>query len=113
MAADQNFDEPTLRAFLERMPGLDLVRVREVGLARAADPHVLEWAAAEGRVLLTHDRDTMPGHAYERVRAGLPMPGVVEVPSDPAIGPTVDDLEVLVACSLKGELEGQVVYLPL
>lgn len=102
-----------MRALLERMPGLDVVRVREVGLARAADPDVLAWAATEGRVLLTHDRDTMPGHAYERVRTGLPMPGVVEVPSNPAIAPTVDDLEVVLACSREGELEGQVVYLPL
>jgi hypothetical protein len=40
---------------------------------------VLEWAAQEGRVLLTHDVATITHHAYERVRAGKPMPGVFEV----------------------------------
>lgn len=94
------------------MPDLDVVRVRDVGLARAPDPRILEWAAGEGRVLLTHDRETMPGYAYERVRAGLRMPGVVEV-LEMAIGRAIEDLEVLVACSHEGELEGRVVFLPL
>jgi predicted nuclease of predicted toxin-antitoxin system len=38
---------------------LDLVRVQEVGLRTADDPDILEWAAAQGRVLVTRDRDTM------------------------------------------------------
>ena len=38
------------------------------------DPTILEWAAAHGLVLLTHDRKTIPPFAYARVTAGLPMP---------------------------------------
>ena len=113
LAADQNFDERILRALVERVPDLDVVRVRQVGLARAPDPRVLQWAATEGRILLTHDSSTMQAFAYERVRLGLPMPGVVEVPSEMPIGRAVEELELLVACSREGEWEGQVVYLPL
>jgi hypothetical protein len=35
------------------------------------DPDVLEWAAREGRILLTHDVNTMLGHAWDRVRLGF------------------------------------------
>jgi hypothetical protein len=55
----------------------------------------------------------MPDFAYERVRAGLRMPGVVEVPAEMPIGRAADALELFVACSYEGEREGRVVYLPL
>jgi hypothetical protein len=92
---------------------VEVVRVREAGLSHASDPEILGWAAAEGRVLLTHDRKTMADFAYDRVRAGLRMAGVVEVPNAMPIGRAVDELETLVICSLEDEHEGQVIYLPL
>ena len=79
LAADENFNNDILRGLLRRNPGLDIVRVQDVGLRHAPDPIVLEWAAQEGRVLLTHDRNTVTKYAYERVIAGKPMPGVIEV----------------------------------
>jgi hypothetical protein len=50
--------------------------VQDVGLTGADDPTILEWAAAGGRILFTHDVSTMTRFAYERVAAGLAMPGV-------------------------------------
>ena len=44
-----------------------MTRVQDVGLAGAADPVILGWAASEGRILLTHDAATMPGFAYARL----------------------------------------------
>ena len=41
------------------------------------------------------------------------MPGVFEVGSNLAVGRAIDDLLLLVECSLEGEWEGQVHYLPL
>jgi hypothetical protein len=55
----------------------------------------------------------MPGYAYERVRAGLPTPGVIAVPAAMATGRLIDDLALLVVGCEAGELEGQVLYLPL
>lgn len=108
-AADHNFNETILGGLAERVPGLDVVRLRDVGLARAPDPRVLAWAAAEGRILLTHDVRTMPRHAYDRVRRNQEMPGVVEVSREVAVGRPVEELELFVACSREGEWEGQVV----
>jgi hypothetical protein len=62
---------------LEQEPALDIVRAREAGLAGADDRDLLEWAAGEGRVLLTHDVNIMSVYAFERLRAGRPLAGVV------------------------------------
>jgi hypothetical protein len=74
---------------------------------------VLEWAAKERRVLLTHDVSTVTRYAYERVRAGQPMPGVFEVSRAVPISQAIEDILLLAECSLDDEWEGQVRYLPL
>ncbi len=113
LAGDENFNEDIVRGLLRRMPGLDIRLIREAGLLGAEDPAVLAWAAEEGRILLTHDRATMPDHAYARVRAGRKMPGVVVVNNLLPVGKAIEALELLATCSLEGEWEGKVVYLPL
>jgi len=59
LAADENFNNDIVRGLWRRESELDIVRIQEVGLSGADDPTVLEWAAREGRVLLTHDVTTM------------------------------------------------------
>ncbi|HEX6984378.1 MAG TPA: DUF5615 family PIN-like protein, partial [Planctomycetaceae bacterium] len=90
-AADHNFHEDILRGLLRRLT-IDVVPLRDAGLASAQDPAVLDWAAAEGRVLLTHDRNTVPGYLYDRLRRGLSTPGVIVVDDQAAIGRAVEDL---------------------
>ena len=111
--ADENFNNNIVRGLLRRQPELDLVRIQDVGLISADDPTVLEWAAKEGRVLLTHDVATITQYAYERIEAGLSMPGVFEVSLDVPIGRVIEDILLLAECTLDGEWEGQIRYLPL
>src|SRR5437899_3151612 len=66
LLSDENFDGDILRGLLRRLPDLDVVRVQDVGLAGTPDPDLLAWAAGEERILLTHDRATVPGFAYDR-----------------------------------------------
>lgn len=113
LLADENFDVNIVRGLLRRLPGLDVVRVQEVGLSGADDPAVLEWAASERRVLITHDVRTVTKYAWERVERGLAMPGVVEVAMSAGIGPAIDDLVLLLECCDVEELDGSVLYLPL
>lgn len=110
---DEDFDNDILRGVLRRMPELDIVRAQDVGLSAAKDAAVLEWAAQEGRVVLTHDVSTMTAHAAARVSGGLPMPGVFAVSQSLAIGKAIEEILLLAECSLAGEWEGQVRYLPL
>jgi predicted nuclease of predicted toxin-antitoxin system len=111
--ADENFDNTIIRGLLRRKPDVDVVCVRDVGLAGEDDPTVLEWAAQENRILLTHDVATITRYAYERIAAGQVMTGVIEVTFDASIGRVIEDLLFILDCSLEGELEGQIYYLPL
>ena len=52
-------------------------------------------------------------YAYERVEAGLPMPGVFDVSQTVPVGVVIDDILLIAESSLEGEWEGQVLYLPL
>ncbi len=110
---DENFNNDILRGLLKRKPDLDAVRVQDVGLKGWDDPAILEWSANEGRILLTHDAETMIGFAYDRVKAGKPMPGVFELSRKVPLGVAIDEILMLVECSREGEWEGQVRYLPL
>lgn len=112
-AADENFDNDIIRGLLRRLPELDVVRVQDVGLSGASDPVVLEWAASERRLLLTHDVTTITEFAYDRVKDSRPMPGVVEVSRLLPIGRVIEDILLLAQYSLEHEWEGQVIYLPL
>lgn len=112
-AADENFNGRIVRGLQRVLPELDIVRVQDTPLAGAEDPEVLDWAAGESRLLLTHDVATITGFAYDRVRAGKPMPGVVEVSTDMAIGRAIEEIQLLAEASSSDECEGQVMYLPL
>jgi hypothetical protein len=113
IAADENFNGDVVRGLLRRNPNLDIVRVQDVGLSGADDASVLQWAADQGRIIVTHDISTMAKHAFNRVAADQPMPGVFEVRSVAPIGQVIDDLILLTECSLESEWEGQVRFLPL
>jgi len=112
LLADENFDNTVVRGLFRRSPEIDIVRVQDVGLSGKDDPTILEWAAKEERILLTHDVSTITRYAYDRVRQGQTMPGVIEVSLDAPVGRVIEDILVLVECSQEGELEGQVQYLP-
>ena len=113
LAADENFNNDILRGLVRRQADLDIVRVQDVGLSGADDASVLEWAAREDRVLLTHDVATITRYAYERVMAGLSMPGVFEVGTGVSTAQAIEDLLLLAQYSIEGEWEGQIRYLPL
>ncbi len=113
LAADENFNADIVRGLLRRLPDLDVVRIQDAGLSGADDPEVLEWAAREGRVVLTHDVSTLVRLAIDRVTAGRPMPGVFAANSRAPIGTTIQDLLLLAECSADDEWQGQVRFLPL
>lgn len=81
-------------------------------MIHAQDQTILAWTALQGRILLTHDVKTMVGFAYERVMAGLPMPGLVVVRDGSPMGEAIEAILLLAENGWEGELEGRVEYLP-
>ena len=111
-AADENFNNDILRGVLRRHPDLDIVRIQDTEIYEAEDPVVLEWAAKEERILLTHDTRTMPDFAYARVREHKPLPGVFVVNDQAPTGQVIDDLLIVLSASEADEWENRVIYLP-
>ena len=61
LASDADVHGAIIRGLRRRLPGIDLLRAQDVLAARTPDAQVLAWAAAENRVLVTNDRNTMVG----------------------------------------------------
>lgn len=112
-AADENFNGKVLSKLRQRLPDTDIVRVQDTKMYQSPDPDVLAWAAQDGRILLTHDVQTMPGFVYERVRAGQPVPGVIVVHRDIPIGLVIDELEMMIGAGSPADFENQVKYIPI
>ena len=113
LVSDEYFNGDILRGLFRRRPDLDVVRVQDVGLSATPDPDILEWAASEGRVLLTHDRDTMPSFAHGRVSGRQPMPGVFLVSDVMPIGQAIDEILLAVECLTPDECKDFVRFFPL
>jgi predicted nuclease of predicted toxin-antitoxin system len=112
LLADENFDNTVIRGLLRRLPNIDIIRVQDTELYGANDPTVLAWAAQENRILLTHDVATITRYAYERIAKDQFMPGVIEVVSGSQVGRVIEDILLLLECSVDGELVNQIYYLP-
>jgi Domain of unknown function (DUF5615) len=110
---DENFNGDIIRGLFLRQPSLDLLRVQDVGLREVDDPAILAWAALNERILLTHDRATMPDFAYDRLVARDPMAGMFVVNDRMPIRQAIDELFLLINCSTQVEWKGVVLYLPL
>lgn len=111
--ADENFNNRILRKLQDELPELDVTRVQDTVIYEADDATVLEWAATQNRILITHDVQTITKYAYNRVKDGLPMPGIIEVHSDTPIGQAVDELLLMIGAGTVADFENQVKYIPI
>jgi hypothetical protein len=113
LASDADVHGAILRGLRRRLPAIDLVRAQDVLRAAAPDAEVLAWAAAENRVLITNDRNTMVGLAYQRVASGQPVPGLIATTNEQSIGEAINDLVLIAEYMPEEEIRGQVVvFLP-
>jgi hypothetical protein len=111
--ADEDFDNRILKAFRRSEPNLDWVRVQDIGLSGSSDDDVLQRAANENRIVLSHDLSTMPVAAHSRIEKQLAMPGLIVVTRRIAISQAIDELLFLAIESSAHEWNDQVIYLPL
>jgi hypothetical protein len=114
LLADENLDNDILRGLQLRKPDLDIVRVQDIPeIYEKSDPIVLEWAAQQNRVVLTHDVRTMTRDTYARIDQGLPVPRVIEIIANSPIGEVIDDLVLIIEEMKPSEIENQIIYVPL
>ncbi|SRR6266487_2416785 len=109
---DHDLDQDILRGLLRRVPDLD-ASPRMKSQERGARPELLAWAAETGRVLVTHDRRTMPAHAARGLAAGNDIAGVIIVSRRIPIITAIEELEIAVMCSEQDEWKNLVRHIPL
>lgn len=110
---DQDFDHDILRGLVRRLPGLNYVTAFEAGLSEVKDPDILIWVSENRKILLTHDRKTMPTHFAYLLEKGMELAGIFIVPRRLAIAQAINELEIMISCSEYEEWRNIIKILPL
>jgi len=110
--ADADLNQIILLATVRREPSIDFQSAKAAGLSGVRDPAVLERAAKEGRVLVTHDQKTMPRHFSEFI-THTPSPGLLIVSQHLSIAAAVEDLLLIWFATEADEWVNHIRFLPL
>ncbi len=110
--ADADLREVIIQAILRLEPTIDFRSAHKANLAGLNDDKVLTIAADDERVLVTHDRKTMPYH-FAQFIDGRTSPGVIVVPQDMSVTAAVEELLLIWAASEAKEWTNRICYLPL
>jgi predicted nuclease of predicted toxin-antitoxin system len=78
-----------------------------------SDAEVLNFAAAEGRVLVTHDIRTLPRHFADLLERGGHSPGVILVPQSTPVSVAIESLVLIWAVTEPGEWADRIAKIPL
>jgi len=113
LLADNDLNQKLLRGLRQRIPNIDVITARSIGLKEATDPELLEWAANADRIIITHDNRTMPAHVSNRIAAGARVAGVVIIPQPSPIPRAIAELEIIVMCSIEADWENPILHIPL
>lgn len=110
--ADEDLHGGLIEGLQSRESTIDILDVKSAGLRGMTDPALLELAAQQGRILITHDRGTMSRYFLERLYAGKPNFGIFVVPQQAALGEVIESLLLVWAASQAEEWRNQITYLP-
>ena len=90
--ADASLHHAIVTGCSRREPAIDFLSAHAAKLDGIADGDVLAIAADQGRILVTHDFQTMPKHFGEYLAAGRSSPGVFMVKQRTPIRRVIDEL---------------------
>ena len=96
--ADADLNRRIVRAVHRLEPAVDFRTAAEADLEGVEDPEVLALAANEGRVLVTHDKKTMPTH-FGHFIVERTSPGVIVIPQHMPIGTAAEGLVLIWSAS--------------
>lgn len=111
--ADHDLNEHIVTGVLRRETLVEFVRARDIGYSQRPDVELLEYAASEGFVIVSHDVNTMPAAAYKRLRNSDGVSGLLMVRQTDPVSPIIEDLLVIWSTSEAEEWRGQVLFIPL
>ena len=113
LQADNDLNLLVVTATLRREPSIDFQTAQAAQLDHLDDQTVLSRAAGEGRILVTHDKRTMPGQLAAFLRSGNRSPGVLLViPQDAPLRSVVDHLILIWTDNHPEDWENAVTVIP-
>lgn len=110
--ADADFNEEIVSGLLRLHPELDFRTAEEAGLRSLPDPDVLARAADDRRILVTHDRRTMPTHFANFIQQKV-SPGVIIISQRVSVRRAMGELALVWEASEADEWANLIVELPL
>ncbi len=110
--ADADLNQKIVAGLRRRGAGIDILGAHEGGLIGLPDPDVLGLAAEIGRILISHDQNTMPHH-FGKILATRSSPGVIIIPQDVPVGVAIDELTMVCEASNAEEWVNTLSFLPL
>ena len=113
LLADENLSRVIVTATVRLEPSLEFLVATEVGLAGQPDPVVLDYAAQNSLIVVTHDVRTMIAFAKERMAEGTPMPGLFLVSQEDSPREIAESLVFIWASTPAEEWRDQIVFLPI
>lgn len=78
--ADNDLRSSIRTGVLRHGPSIDFQTAVAARLDGIPDPAVLRLAMVQGRILISHDQNSMPGHFTDFLNGGNLSPGVLIVP---------------------------------
>lgn len=112
LLADENFNDDIVEGVLNYNSSIVFQRVSEVGLKGQPDNVVLEWAANNDFVVVTHDVNTMIYEANLRITNGLACSGLVIAKSRMKYRTAIDELVMIGLCGDPQDFRDLVIHLP-
>jgi len=110
--ADADFNQKIVAGLRRREPTLDFQTAPQGDVIGRPDPEVLLIAARAGRILVTHDRRSMPGHFARFIETQL-SPGLIVVSQEFDVAAAIDDLLLIWAASTSEEWQDKIGFVPI
>ena len=110
--ADADLNRTIVLAVARLEPAIDFQTAHAAGLEGIEDPDVLGLAAASGRILVSHDRRTMPQH-FAGFVAEHECPGVLIVPQKLPVAVVAEELLLIWALTETEEWVNRICAIPL
>ena len=89
--ADADFNHKVVLGLRRRNTAIDFQDAKAGDVIGVSDLNVLSIAARLGRILVSHDRSTMPAH-FAQFLTTRPSPGLIIVVQDLDIGRSIEEL---------------------
>lgn len=110
--ADADLNQNLVRAVRRQEPAIDFRTAHEAGLQGLDDESVLALTAREGRILVSHDRRTMPIH-FTNFIATKTSAGIILISQDLSIAQAAEDLVLIWEASEAEEWVNRLDSIPL